>query len=107
MKQREPKDWSLTEQLAERAGIRLHRSLRMELIAAADAHAFLDACAAQGTRVLGIEGFYLRGSELQPDMTRIGDFSSVDDVERSIDESRDFVDAVAVPELMLDFALDP
>jgi hypothetical protein len=101
------KPMDLAEQLSEQAGVRLHRRPRMDLIAVDDAHAFLDACAARGVRVLGIEGFYLRGDELHVDMSRIADFSSVTDASQSIDESRRFVDEVGVANLMLDFTLEP
>lgn len=106
MKRRERKDMGLSERLAEQAGVQLHRRPGVDLIAVADAHEFLDVCAGRGVRVLGVDGFYLRGDEVHVDMTRVGDFSSVVDVDLSIAESRSFVDAVAVPELMLDFVLD-
>lgn len=96
----------LAEQLAEQAGVRLYRRPRMDLIAVEDANAFLDACASRSVRILGIEGFYLRGDELHVDISRIADFSSVTDASQSIDESRRFVDDVAVEGLMLDFTLE-
>lgn len=74
-------------------------------MAAAHAARFLDACEAEGVRVLGVEGFYLRGDELWVDMERIADFSSVTDPEESVRETRAFVTKVAVPDLVLDFTL--
>jgi hypothetical protein len=100
------KPMDLTEQLAEQAGVRLHRRPGVDLITVEDAHAFLDACAARRVRILGVEGFYQRGNELHVDMSRIADFSSVTDASQSIDESRRFVDEVAAADLMLDFTLD-
>jgi hypothetical protein len=61
--------------------------------------------AASGLRILGVDGFYLRDDEIHVDMSRIADFSSVTDASQSIDESRRFVDEVAVADLMLDFTL--
>jgi hypothetical protein len=96
----------LIEQLAERAGVRLDRRPGVDLIAVDDAGAFLDACAARGVRILGIEGFYLRGDEIHVDLSRIADYSAITDPSESIAESRRFIEAVRVPDLVLDFTLD-
>lgn len=100
------KPMDLADQLSEQAGVRLHRRPGADLIAVEDAHAFLDACVARSVRILGIEGFYLRGEEIHVDMSRIADFSSITHASQSIDESRRFVDEVAAPDLMLYFTLD-
>jgi hypothetical protein len=91
--------------LAKRAGVRLHPRPGADLVAAADAPRFLDACEAEGVRVLGAEGFYLRGDELWVDMERIADLSSVTDPDESIREARLFVGMVSAPDLLLDFTL--
>jgi hypothetical protein len=95
----------LAEILAEEAGIQIHSRPGTRLIAVEDAPAFLDACATRRVRVLGFEGFYLRGDELHVDGSRIADLSSVTDVDQSIAEARRIVDEVATVELMLDFTL--
>jgi hypothetical protein len=78
----------LMEQLAERAGVRLDRRLGIDLIAVDDAGAFLDACAAGGVRILGVESFYLRGDEIHGYLSRIADFSAISDPGESVAESR-------------------
>jgi hypothetical protein len=95
----------LIEQLVETAGVRLHRRSGLDLIAVDDARLFLDACEARGVRILGIEGFYLRGDEVHADASRIADFSSVTAPSQTVDESTRFIQAVRAPELMLDFTL--
>lgn len=94
------------EYLAKRAGVRLRSRPGVDLVAAADAPRFLDACEAEGVRVLGLEGFTLRGEELWVDMERIADFSSVTDPDESVREGRLFVARVTAPGLLFDFTLD-
>lgn len=96
----------LIEQLADQAGIRLRRRPGVDLIAIDDAPAFLQACANRNVRILGVEGFYLRGDKVHVDMSRIADFSSVTDPRETVAESISFIETVRVPELMLDFTLD-
>jgi hypothetical protein len=96
----------LPVELAEQAGVRLHQRPGADLINAEDAHAFLDACLDRGVRVLGAEGFQLRGEDLYVDMDRILDLSLVTGAADSVAEAKRFVDEVATPGLMLDFTLD-
>lgn len=98
-------DPDLAQQLAAAAGVRLHRRPRVDLIPVADAGAFLDACARREVRVLGVEGFYLRGDEVHVDLERILDLSAVGDPAASVAEAKRFIAEVAVPSLMLDFTL--
>jgi hypothetical protein len=95
----------LCERLAEEAGVPLERRPGADLVAASDAPAFLDACAAHGVRVLGVDGFFLEPDGLYPDMARILDLSSVTDHAESVAEARRFVLRETVPGLLLDFVL--
>ena len=96
----------LIDQLAEHAGVRVDRRPGVDLIAVEDAGPFLDACAARGVRILGLEGFYLRNDEIHVDLDRITDLSSIADASESIAEARRAIEAIRVPELLLDFTLD-
>jgi hypothetical protein len=93
-------------ELAEQAGVHLHQRPGADLVGADDAPAFLDACLDRGIRVLGAEGFYLRGEDLFVDMERILDLSTVVGVAESVAEAQRFVADVACPGLLLTFTLD-
>jgi hypothetical protein len=94
--------------VAQRAGIDLRCDGSMQFVAYKDAPAFLDACAAEGVRVLGIEGFRLDATGVTPDMDAIADFSVAPGpggVEESIRASRMYFGAVK-SDLLFEFELD-
>lgn len=98
----------LASEVARRARIALTSRGRMQFVAAKDAPAFLDVCADEGVRVLGIEGFRVESSGVTPDMDAIADFSippGPGTVEESIRASRTYLRAVK-PDLMFEFVLD-
>lgn len=95
----------LTLTLAIPAGIDIRESGGLELVPFAEASSFLDACAAAGMLVLGIEGFNFDGGEVRPDMNAIADFSQLTDSEGSVLEARSFIEAVGRQEMLFDFAL--
>jgi hypothetical protein len=87
----------LVERLAADADVLLRWHAGLPLVAARDADAFLDACDAEPVRVLGIEGFYLQGDDVRPDMSRIADLSSVADPAESVKEARRFLGRATTP----------
>lgn len=93
-------------ELARRGGVSLRRIGTVDLVDAADAPAFLDACASAGTRVLGVEGFHVVDGGVVPDMEAIADFSSLTDSNESVREARAFVVATADPDLAFEFILE-
>lgn len=96
----------LIEQIAELGGVNTFKHGSLVLIACEDATAFLDACKAASARVVGIEGFWLRGASVVPDMDAIADFSAVESVLVSVLEAKRFVENVGSRGLMLDFSLE-
>lgn len=94
----------MTTELAGRAGIAIRAVGGLELIAAAEAPAFLDACSGVGARVLGVEGFRIWEGGVEPDMNAIADLSGVLDPDDSVAEARGFVSAAA-SDLSFDFTL--
>jgi hypothetical protein len=82
--------------VARRAGVALTTRGALTLVAAEDAARFLDACAAEGLRVLGFEGFRLDGQSVVPVMDAIADFSSGPPIsaEDSIRDSRRVLELV-------------
>jgi hypothetical protein len=96
----------LPVELAEQAGVPLLQPPSADFVGVDDAPAFLEACLERGIRVLGAEGFYLRGEDLYVDMERILDLSSVQGVDDSVVEAKRFVADVACEGLLLDFTLD-
>ena len=95
----------LTLTLGRRAGIGIREVGGLQLVAFADARAFLDACVAAGMLVLGIEGFYFDNRQVRPDMGAIADFSQMTNSKESVLEARSFIDAVGRPEMLFDFTL--
>ena len=98
----------LTSIVARRASVTLATRGGLLLVDFEDAPAFLDACADEGVRVLGIEGFRVDASGVTPDMNAIADFSmppGPGTVEESIRASRTYLRAVK-PDLMFEFMLD-
>lgn len=91
--------------IANRAGITLRHAAGLELVSAGQANAFVDACAATGTRILGIEGFQVSGEEVRPDMDAIADFSAIDDARISVDEARQFLASIDADDLAFEFVL--
>lgn len=93
--------------VARRAGIAVTMRGALTLVAAADAARFLDACAADGLRVLGFEGFRLDGQSVVPVMEAIADFSSGSPIsaEHSIRESRRVLELVRHLASFFDFVL--
>ena len=91
--------------IARKADVPVHQVGRSSLIAWADAEAFLQACGDARGLILGIEGFHVLDDRLEPDMGWIADFSSLDDVDASIVESRSFI-RDAPRELFFDFLVD-
>lgn len=94
----------LVEKIASRAGLTVEKRGSLRLIQSVDASAFLDACDAEGLRILGIEGFFRKQDALVPDMDAIADFSDASGC--SILDARKFVAEVKSPSLMLDFAIE-
>lgn len=91
--------------LGRQAGIDIREVGGLQLVALADAWAFLDACVAAGVLVLGIEGFYFDNDQVRPDMGAIADFSQMANSEESVLEARSFLGAVGRPEMLFDFTL--
>lgn len=91
--------------LGRQAGIGIREVVGLQLVAFADVRAFLDACAAAGVLVLGIEGFYFDSGQVRPDMGAIADFSQMTDSKESVLEARSFIEAVGRPEMLFDFTL--
>jgi hypothetical protein len=91
--------------LGRKAGIEIREVGGLQLVALADARAFLEACEAAGVLVLGVEGFRLDSGQVHPDLGAIADFSQLTDSRESVLEARSFVEAVGQPEMLFDFAL--
>lgn len=96
---------SMIRRVARRARIQIFEVGGLQLVAASDAPAFLEACRAEQCLILGIEGFRVIESGVQPDMDAIADFSEVDDPAESVAEATDFFDSVADSELVFEFTL--
>ncbi len=99
----------LVEQIAHRMRLPVTARGGLLLIAAEDAPAFLDGCARQRVRVLGIEGFHLEGNSVTPVMNALADFSTLDtaySVEASIIDARRFLRSVHRPGMVFDFTVD-
>lgn len=106
--QRDDDGEGLAVVVARRAGVTLTTRGGLLLVDFGDTAAFLDACAAEGVRVLGIEGFRIDASGVTPDMDAIADFSmppGPGTVEEAIRASRTYLRAVK-PDLMFEFVLD-
>lgn len=95
----------LTITLGRQAGIDIREVGGLQLVAFADARAFLDACVTAGVLVLGIEGFYFDNAQVRPDMDAIADFSQMTSSEESVLEARSFIEAVGRPEMLFNFTL--
>jgi len=91
--------------LGRRAVIGIREVGGLQLVAFADARAFLDACVAAGVLVLGIEGFYFENGQVRPDMGAIADFSQMTSSEESVLEARTFIEVVGRSEMLFDFML--
>jgi len=91
--------------IAREANVPIHQVGRSALIAWVDAEAFLQACGHARGLIVGIEGFHVFEGRLEPDMGWIADFSSLDDVDESLEESRSFI-RDAPRDLFFDFAVD-
>jgi hypothetical protein len=87
-------------------GLAIQRVGGLVLVPADDVGRLLDALEHRGVRVLGAEGFRLRGREVRPDMDAILDISDVADLHESIREARSFVEDVATPDLLFAFVID-
>ena len=92
-------------ELADRAGVKVWSVGRLPLVAAIDARSLLVACLDAGVRVLGIEGFYIEGEQVIPEMAAIADFSGLDDSVKSVVESERFLEAVSGVDLFFDFTV--
>jgi len=95
----------LAAALARQAGVDLRKVGALRLIAFADAQPFLDACLVDAVRVIGVEGFFLKGDRAEPDMRAIADFSGLTDSAESISEARTFINAAGRPGMLFDFTL--
>jgi hypothetical protein len=98
----------LTELVARKAGIAITSDGNMQFVAFKEGPAFLDACATERVRVLGIEGFRVDETGVTPDMGAIADFSTAPGpgtVADSIRASWIYFRAVK-PDLWFEFVLD-
>lgn len=95
----------LTEEIAGQVGIKVVKRGSLVLVAYSDAMVLLDGCEAAGMRVLGIEGFLLRGNLVVPDMDLIADFSDMKLASASILEARKFISSVSINGDVFDFSL--
>ena len=95
----------LVERIAHECGLPLTIRGGLPLIEEHDAAAFLDGCDPQRVRVLGIEGFHLRGGATVPDMDAISDYSDESDAAASISQARRFVRELEGRGLLFDFTL--
>jgi hypothetical protein len=95
----------LTEEIAGMVGIDVRRIGGLDLISFRDAGRFLDACSSAEVLVVGIEGFFLEGRQVRPDMSAIADFSRIEDARASVDEAKSFVKMLRSNDLLLDFTL--
>lgn len=101
----------LVESIARRLGLSvLHRG-SLELLECSAARQVVDACAEEGSAVVGIEGFRISGENTVPDMDAIADFSALDHlpwplrVARSVSEARAFIEQVRDPHVLLEISL--
>jgi hypothetical protein len=104
MRVRTPDDWELFERTANAAGVSPLEG-RTRLLASGDAARFVEVCRATGVRIVGIEGFHVRDSNLTPDIDSTVDLSSIIDVGQAADEATAFLDDVADGDLAYDFVL--
>ena len=98
----------LTEQVARRAGVLVTARCALRLISLEHSSAFLDGCASERIRVLGIEGFTIDGASIVPDSDAIADFSSLGgtySVEESIDDARRFLRKAGRRGMLFEFTL--
>jgi hypothetical protein len=93
-------------ELADRVCLRYRSAGGLTLFETAEAYRFLDACLAEGKIVLGIEGFYIDGKQVVPEMGAIADFSDVSSSGESIMEGRAFLGKVGALGLLFEFTLD-
>jgi hypothetical protein len=93
------------DELARNAGIPIRFVGGLTLVQGTNASAFVDALAAAGVRILGVEGFEVEGSEVRPDMGLIADFSEVIDPGQSASEARRFIQAAARPDVFFEFTI--
>jgi hypothetical protein len=96
---------SVIREVAGRAGVRVIDAGRQELIAAADAPAFVDSCVAEGCRILGVEGFHVVNGGVEPQMDAIADFSTLSDLTDSAREAREFLASLGDAGLAFAFTL--
>lgn len=100
---------SVEARIARLAGVPLHRKNRMEVVACADAKAFIAAARAYGLYIAGFDGFRFEGDRTLPDMRASTDFSDLgrapDRVERSAEAALRFAREVCSEELFLEFVL--
>lgn len=78
----------------------------LQLVAAADALAFLEACASSNVRILGVESFRQTYQGVKSDIDGIADFSAIDDPARSVAEAGDFVRNALGPGLAFEFVIE-
>jgi hypothetical protein len=98
----------LTEAVAMTLAIPVKEVGSLRLVSRDDAELFLDACAMERIRVLGVEGFRLHQGTAVPDIDAIADFSELDAPDRaivSVAEARRFVRLVGSSDMMFDFTL--
>lgn len=99
----------LTQVVADRAKIPVHRAGSLELVAFEDTPRLLEAIRRLGWRVLGIEGFRIENGCTVPVMSAIADWSDLIESEvadRSIQESSRFIESVGGPGMLFDFVLE-
>ena len=65
----------LTSEIAHLVGVKTVNANGMNLVSADDMDKFLDAVNQRGARILGIDGYFVQGENVIPDMDAIADFS--------------------------------
>jgi hypothetical protein len=96
----------LIDDLLAHAGVDARPDGSLRLVDDADLDAVLDAAAARGVRILGIEGFRRLGDDdVQPEMDAILDLSELSDPAESVREARRFHAAIDMPDLAYDLSV--
>lgn len=95
----------LIEEIAGRIGVPFTKRGSLILVSAGNALKLLDGCESAGLRILGVEGFQVKGSSIVPSMDAIADFSSLDSAIASVREARRFIHVVRPHELVFDFTV--
>ena len=90
---------------ARDAGIPVRHAGGLMLIRHSDALSLVDALAAAGVRILGLEGFDVEGSYVRSDMGLIADFSDVVEPSESATAARRFIEATTRPDVFFEFSI--